>query len=158
MRLDAAVVGIFDHLHRQIQRGEVAEEAGHAHDFKSRVRQRLALFGGEQAGEIAGIGLDHVGHFQHQLAPVLDRHRRPSRESRLRRGDGLVELRLGGARALRQHLFGGRIEHGHGLVAVDHLAVDEKSVIAHLDRLSLGCGPWTGLVIFQYISRMAKLS
>src|SRR5712691_11340169 len=63
--------------------------------------------------------------------PFLDRRRRPCRIGGLGRRDGGIELVLGGARALRQHILGGRIEHRHGEIAGDHLAVYQKVVVAH---------------------------
>jgi len=129
--LDLAIAGILNDAHRQLERAEIAEEAGHTHDLAGGVRQRLALLAGQQARQFAGVGFDGLGHLDDERAALLDRGGRPGRKGGLGRGDGLVELVLRGARALRHHLFGGGIEDRHGQVAGYHFAVDEKIVVAH---------------------------
>jgi hypothetical protein len=67
MRLDAAVAAVLDHPHRQVERTEITEEGGHAHDFAGGVGKRLALFAGQQPCQFAHIGFDGLGHFRHEL-------------------------------------------------------------------------------------------
>jgi hypothetical protein len=137
MRLDAAITAVLYHTHRQVERTEIAEEAGHAHDLAGGIRQRLALLAGQKARQFIGVGFDGVGHFGDELAAFRHRVRRPGGKSRLCRGDGGVELALGSARALRKHFFGRRIEDRHGLVSGYHVPVDEKLEITHGFALSL---------------------
>ena len=82
-----------------------------------------------------------------ERAALLDRGGRPGRKGGLGGGDGLVELVLGGARALRQHFFGGGIEDRHGQVAGYHFAVDEKIVVAHWLSLPVN-GPFAASLYF----------
>jgi hypothetical protein len=153
MRFDAAVAGVFDDLHRQVERGEVAEEGCHAHDFAGGVGKRLALFAGQEARQFIGVGFDDIRHLADQPAAFLDRGRGPGRKGRLGRGNGGIELVLGGARALRQHFLGRGIEDRHGLVAGNHLAVNEKVEFAHLVFSPCGTDLLGGLAIFLRISR-----
>ena len=145
---------VLDHFHRQVERGEIAEEGGHAHDFAGGVGERLALFAGQDARQFAGIGFDGLGHLGHELATLRDRGRCPGRKSCLGRGNRGIELGFRSARALRQHFFGRGIEDGHLEIAGHHFPVDQKVVITHWLALPLRTDLVSGLVIFQHISRL----
>src|SRR6185436_6331718 len=145
--LDLAVAGVLDHAHRQFEGAQIAEEAGHAHHFAGGVRERLALLAGQDTREFVGVGFDRIRHPGHELAALLDRRGGPGRVGGLGGGNGLVELVLGRAWALRQDLFGGGIEDRHGLVAGYHFAVDEKIVVAHWLSLPVN-GPFAASLCF----------
>jgi hypothetical protein len=149
---DAAFAGILDHPHRQLERAEIAEEGRHAQDFAGGVIQRLALFTGQDASQLARVGFDDIGHLADETASLLDRGRSPGRVGGLGGGDCLVELLLGGAWTLRQHLLGCRVENRHDQIAGNHSSVDQKAIVSHRQCTPRRTGR-LGLVIFNSISR-----
>ena len=155
MGFDAAVAAVLDHFHRQVERGEIAEEGGHAHDFAGGVGERFALFAGQDARQFVGIGFDGIGHLGHELAALRDRGRRPGRKSRLGRGNRGIELGFRSARALHQHFFGRGIEDGHLEIAGHHFPVDEKIEFTHRLALPLNGPRFRSRYIHPYITYSA---
>ena len=57
---------LLEHLERQIERGEVAEHRDREGDLPQRLRQRLALFLGQEASELVLLGFERFGQLDQQ--------------------------------------------------------------------------------------------
>ena len=81
---------LLEHLGRQVERGKVAEPRDRDGDLPQRLRQRLALFLGQQACEWVLLSFESFGQLDQQCRPVQERRHRPGGERRLRSGHCLL--------------------------------------------------------------------
>ncbi len=107
-----------------------AQHEGRAHRLVHRLVERLALLGGEQAGDLARPRFDRVGQFGDQRRALVGRRRRPGGEGRLGRRDRLVQHRFVGLGAARERLPRGRIDDVERSRPRMGLAVDEQAELA----------------------------
>ncbi|KAG1259775.1 hypothetical protein G6F65_015218 [Rhizopus arrhizus] len=93
------------------------------------VGQGLALFGGEDVGQLAHVLADQLLVLQEDARAGADRGLAPGLEGFLGGGDGGVHFAGGGERHLGQHVLGGRIDHvlpvGGG--RFNELAIDQHA-------------------------------
>ncbi|MNZ71769.1 hypothetical protein D3C78_901350 [compost metagenome] len=107
--------GVLDHL-------QAAEHVAFG------VRQGLALFGGEDRGQLLHVLADQLLVLEEDACAGADRGLAPGLEGGLGAGHGGVHLVLSGEGHAGQHFLGGRVDHvaplgGGGL---DELAVDQQ--------------------------------
>jgi hypothetical protein len=126
VKFDLSLAAIFQDLHRQLERREIAKERGHAGHFRGGVRQGLSLLLGQRAGKTGCVRVDHVGDLADELAALANVGLRPFRKGRLGRRDRFVELIARSAGTVGQDLLGRGIDHLHGLVASDQFAIDQE--------------------------------
>jgi hypothetical protein len=93
-RPGVVAVGVDDHLH-----------------LTARVADRLAGVTRLQPRQVLVPRLQHVGEVAQQLRAVGRRHRPPGRERQLRPRHRRIDLLHSGARHLRHHLLGSRLDH-----------------------------------------------
>jgi hypothetical protein len=139
MGLNPARIIIGDHIDRQVERGEIAEEGSAAIDVLHRALHRLALFLHQHPGNLGAIGLNCLGCLDQQGLALGNRCRGPAREGGTGGSDSRVELRLGRARTGGDNHLGRRVDDVHGHVAIDHLATNQHLIVTHA-LLSLGPG------------------
>ncbi len=128
---DLGLVVVLEDLVREVERGEVLQAGGRAAHFPHRHAQRLALFLGEQAGELFLAGEHGFGQLVEQVGALLQRALGPGRERGLGGGHGFIELFLAGGRAGRDHFFGRRVQHIQGRGAGHQSTVDEQFEVGH---------------------------
>ena len=109
--VDAA--GDRDRLAEQALRraGVVAEGLDDHPDLAARVADRLAGVARLEHGQLLALRLERVGEVAQQRGPVGRADGAPGREGRLRPRDRGVGLLDAGARDLRHHLLGRRLDH-----------------------------------------------
>ena len=114
---------------------DVLETARH---FAERIRQHLAVFLGEEAGDLLAIGRHQLAHMEHDLGATRQVGGTPGRQRGLGDRDGVVDLGDVGETDLTLHLSGGGVVDlagasglaGHG-AAVDPM-VDAIHVVLFL--------------------------
>ena len=128
MLLDAAFLVIGQNHHRRREGAGVMRPADHAADFEPRAeaRQRLALFAGDQLGELIGMIFDLLRDGMAQGRALGIGGRGPSGEGGFRGGDGGVQIGLGALRRFADQRARRRIGHveccgrGHAFAVDDH--------------------------------------
>ena len=116
---------LFEHLERQIERGEVAEHRDRVSDLPLRLRQRPALLLGQEVGEFVLPGFERFGQFDQQRTPSPERCRRPGGERRLRCGHRFIELCPIRPGRCCQNPPGRGVDHVEGAGALDQLSIDQ---------------------------------
>jgi len=106
-----------------------------------RQADRVARVQGLQAGQFLRVALDQVRQLQQDTATVHRRQVAPSREGRLRGGDGLVHIGPAGHRHLGDDRVVVGVEGRQGLAGLgfDELAIDEKLVAHRRAQACSGC-------------------
>src|SRR6185437_10683301 len=90
----------------QIERRVVANNPDGKLDLPVRLRERLALFQGQQPREFVLSRFQRISQLTQQRTALRNRLGGPHRERRLRGGNRLVELPAISSRHLRQHVLG----------------------------------------------------
>ena len=128
----AGAFGIFALLQMRDAAGEF-DHLDAAQHIAARIRQHLAMFGGEHGRQLIHIGFDQRFEIEHHPRAALGIDRGPFRKCLQRMFDGLAHLGAGGERHLGLHLAdGGVIDVAEAAGGALHLlAVEEMVVLFH---------------------------
>ncbi len=89
-------------------RGEL-HDLDAARHLAQRVGQHLAVLGGDDGGKLARVAVEQIAEAEHHAGSDQGRRRGPSRERRLRRPNGGIDVLAPGERHLARDLAGRRV-------------------------------------------------
>jgi hypothetical protein len=125
VQLDASLHILDQRFHGDRDPGHAFRLAEGATDLVAGLRERLALFAGEELCKRFLVLTQDVRDLLEAQRPVLEGRRAPIAKGTAGRGDGAIELRTGRRRAAGEHAPGCGVDHVECALAADELAVDE---------------------------------
>ncbi len=125
---------------RQVETRIIAHRGYDGLHFEHRLRDRLAIFRGQDFRKLGLTHFNRISQPVQQRAAVSHARLRPPRKGRFGRGDSLFELRTVCPGRHGNHFLRRRVDHIQRHRAGHQLPIDQKLVVAHLSILQFAAG------------------